>query len=190
MTTTRQLASGLGGAIGSDFISNLNRLVFTEFDGKISRYDLVRSLDRIVFSGVATMPANASLSLMNGTSAQGGQIRWDHTSPGGTRVMRPQGTCMLAYLGHVNYNAVGYADLQQLAYSQEFVGWPAGRWQPVDQRRCVCGLQLGSIACGPLRLRQGGSRQLWRRHPGALAVLPAAPCLPGAGYRVILNLRM
>jgi hypothetical protein len=119
MTTTKQLVSGLGGAIGSDFISTQNRLIFAEFDGKISRYDLLRSLDHIVLSGVATMPADSSLNLMNGTSAMGGQIRWDHTSPAGTRVMRPQGTCMLAYLGQVNYNGVGYADMQQLTYSQD-----------------------------------------------------------------------
>ena len=114
MTTTKVLATGIGGAIGSDFRRNLNRLVFVEFSGMISRIDLLRSLAAPAFSGVVTMPADSSLDLTNGTSAQGGHIRWDHTSPGGHAVMRPQGNCDLAYLGLVNYNALTQAELQAI----------------------------------------------------------------------------
>ncbi len=124
MTTTQQLVSGLGGAIGSDFIATQNRLVFTEFDGKISRYDLVRSLR-----------GTSSLSLVTGASlhTEGGHIRWLLAALVGSGVMQPEGECMLAYLGHVNYNAVGYADLQHLTYSKDsLVGAPGPGNQLAD----------------------------------------------------------
>jgi len=38
--TTTQFIGGLGGAIGSEFISAQNRLVFVEYGGRLSRYDL------------------------------------------------------------------------------------------------------------------------------------------------------
>jgi len=117
--TTTELASGLGGAIGSSYVQATNQLYFVEFDGKVSVLDLVPGLEATVFTGVATMPANTSLDLGDGTSAQGGQIRWDHTSPGSERVMRPQGNCRLSYLGMVNYNALDYASLLNLDYSQD-----------------------------------------------------------------------
>lgn len=72
MTTSTQLASGLGGAIGCDYKRSSNQLFFVEFNGKVSVLDLVQPLDTVVFSGTATMPANSSLSLFNGTSSQGG----------------------------------------------------------------------------------------------------------------------
>src|SRR5690242_303179 len=112
MASTKQLATGLGGAIGSDYQSSPHRLYFVEFNGKVSRLDLIRPLDHVVFTGTATMPPDTSLDLTNGTSAQGGHIRWDHT--GGGRVMRPQGNCQLANLGMVNYAAITHAELQDL----------------------------------------------------------------------------
>jgi hypothetical protein len=120
MTAFTQLASGLGGAMGSDYRLISNQLFFVEFNnGKVSVLDLVRKLDTVVFSGTATMPANSSLSLFNGTSAQGGQIRWDHTGSGGTLVMRPTGTCRLSYIGVADYNAITQAELQNLTYTYD-----------------------------------------------------------------------
>lgn len=119
MPTSVQLVTGLAGAIGCDYRASRSQLVFVEFGGKLSRLNLVRALAATVFSGTATMPADSSLDLTNGTSAQGGDIRWDHTSPGGGLVMRPQGNCRLAYLGLVSYSAVTHATLQGLTtYSQ------------------------------------------------------------------------
>ena len=118
MSSSITLTSGLGGAIGCDFNEMTRQLFFVEYDGKVSRLDLTRALDHVVYNGVATMPPDSSLDLTNGTSSQGGDIRWDHTSPGGGRVMRPQGNCELAYLGHVPFNSISYADLQELDYSQ------------------------------------------------------------------------
>jgi hypothetical protein len=120
MAAPIKLASGLGGAIGSDYVQSKNQVYFVEFNGKVSVLDLVRQLDAVVFTGAGTtMPADSSLDLTNGTSAQGGDIRWDHVSPDGKLVMRPQGNNELAYLGAAaNYDALGYAELQNLSYAQ------------------------------------------------------------------------
>ncbi len=126
MSVPRELATGLGGAIGCDYRRDPNYLILVEFDGKISRVDLVRALDHVVFSGTATMPADSSLDLTNGTSAQGGDIRWDHTDPSGGHVMRPQGNCELANLGVINYNSITHATLQDLAYSNASIHGDAG----------------------------------------------------------------
>jgi hypothetical protein len=126
MPASVQLVTGLGGAIGCDYRPSRNQLVFVEFAGRLSRLNLLRALDTTVFSGTATMPADSSLDLTNGTSAQGGHIRWDHTSPGGGLVMRPQGNCRLAYLGAVSYSAVTHATVQGLSYSQDSLNGAAG----------------------------------------------------------------
>lgn len=119
MSAPIQLATGLGGAIGSDYVQSRNQVYFVEFNGKVSVLDLVRPLEAIVFSGTATMPADSSLSLFDGTSAQGGQIRWDHTGPAGTLVMGPTGTCRLSYIGVADFNAITQAELQNLTYTYD-----------------------------------------------------------------------
>lgn len=118
MTTTTQLASGLGGAIGSHFQQATNQLFFVEFDGKVSVLDLIPQLEAVLFTGNAIVPPDTSLDLADGTSTHGGDIRWDHTSPGGQRVLRPQGNCRLSYLGNVNFNSLDHASLVDLPYSQ------------------------------------------------------------------------
>lgn len=49
MATPIQLATGLGGAIGSDYVLSRNQIYFVEYNGKISPLDLVRPLQAIVF---------------------------------------------------------------------------------------------------------------------------------------------
>ena len=116
MTISTQLATGLGGAIGSDFVLSRNEVYFVEFNGKISVLDLVRPLEAIVFSGTATMPVNSSLNLSNGTSAQGGDIMWYHQSPGGKLAMRGTGNNNLSFIGIADFNAITQAELQNLSY--------------------------------------------------------------------------
>jgi hypothetical protein len=118
MAIPLQLATGLGGAIGSDYVLSSNQVFVVEYNGKISRLDLVRPLEAVVFSGTVTMPANSSLDLTNGTSAQGGHIRWDHTSSDGKLVMRPQGNCFLSYFGVTNFDTITQAELQNPSYTQ------------------------------------------------------------------------
>jgi hypothetical protein len=117
MTTQIQLASGLGGAIGSDYILSRNQVCIVEYSGRISLLNLIRPLDVVIFSGNASISQNASLSLFNGTSSQGGQIRFDHTSPGNKLVMRGQGSCQLAWIGVTDFNSVTQAELQNLSYT-------------------------------------------------------------------------
>ncbi len=121
MPTPVQLATGLGGAIGSDYVLSRNQLYFVEYNGNISRLDLVRPLEAVVFSGTVTMPANSSLDLSNGTSAQGGHIRWDHSSPGGILVMRPQGNCTLSTATIINFDKITEAELQNPPYTQNSI---------------------------------------------------------------------
>ena len=83
MTTTRQLLDGLGGAMGSHYVAATNQLYFVEIDGKVSVLDVVHSLDTVVFSGTAVVAPDSRPSLADGTSEGGGDIRWDHESPGG-----------------------------------------------------------------------------------------------------------
>src|SRR6185503_4795126 len=51
MATPIKLATGLGGAIGSDFVRSGNQLYFVEFNGKLSVLNLVRPLVGIVAQG-------------------------------------------------------------------------------------------------------------------------------------------
>jgi DNA-binding beta-propeller fold protein YncE len=121
IATRTQLATGLGGAIGSHYVRNRNQLYFVEFNGKVSVIDLIQALDTTVYSGTIVMPANSSLDLTNGTSIQGGHIRWDHVHPASARVLRPQGNCALAYLGAANFDSITHADLQNLKYSADSI---------------------------------------------------------------------
>ena len=52
---SQTLVTGLGGAIGSSFVTSRNRLVFVEYDGKISRYDLVSASAAIISSGTTVL---------------------------------------------------------------------------------------------------------------------------------------
>ncbi|MCX6252414.1 MAG: hypothetical protein NTX61_16900 [Bacteroidetes bacterium] len=117
----KQLATGLGGVIGSDYVQSRNQLYFVENNGKISVLDLIRKLDTIVFNGTATMPPDSSLDLINGSVAKGylGDIRLDHNSTDGKLVMRPQGNCRLSLIGMVNFEGITQAELQNLSYSQD-----------------------------------------------------------------------
>ncbi len=119
MTNLIEIVNGLGGAIGCDYQKDSNQLVFVEYaKGQISRLNILRPLDAVVFSGTVIMSADSSLNLSDGTSAQGGQIRWDHINPNADLNMRPQGTCELAYIGNVDFDMISSAELQNLKYSQ------------------------------------------------------------------------
>ncbi len=119
MTTTRQLLDGLGGAMGSHYVATTNQLYFVEVDGKVplDTTNLVHSLDTVVFSGTAVVAPDSSPSLADGTSEGGGDIRWDHESPGG------QLSCAARA-------AVGWA-----TWAWSTCPTPSGRRQPLSPRR-------------------------------------------------------
>jgi hypothetical protein len=54
MANPVQIVSGLGGAIGCAYRQSHNQLVFVEFNGKLSRYDLFPSAV-IVSSGTTVL---------------------------------------------------------------------------------------------------------------------------------------
>jgi hypothetical protein len=129
----------VSGAIGCDFRHAKNQLILVQNSGQVSRLDLTRPLDSIVFSGTATIPADTSLSLNDGTSIHGGHIRWDHQpvlmpvaklqndkpiikkplKSATLLMLRPQASCYFSYLGQADYNSITSDELQDLPYSQQ-----------------------------------------------------------------------
>lgn len=113
------LATGLGGAIGCDYLNSRNQLIFVEYDGKISRIDLVCSVDSVVSSGIAVLHGTYKFNFDTGTEGSGAGVSdvfWhQHTST--IRSMDPQGSAKIANIGVVNFNGVSAAELQGLSYS-------------------------------------------------------------------------
>lgn len=121
MTTSTQLATGLGGVIGCDYLHSRNQLIFVEFDGKISRIDLVRPVHSIVSSGAATLHGTWIFDLETGSEValehrELADIWWEqHDSV--HRSMVPLGNAEISNIGVVNFNGVSVAELQGLSYS-------------------------------------------------------------------------
>ncbi len=117
--SSTQLVSGLGAAIGSDFIQSKNKLVFVEYaTGKISSLDLFPSFN-IVSQGTTTLKGTFLFDFDNGV--QGGispnaDVWWDQQTPI-LRQMVPQNNARILNLGMVNFNTITAANLQNLPYS-------------------------------------------------------------------------
>lgn len=123
MITPVSLQGGLGGAIGSAIDTIQQRLYFVEFDGKISRLDLLpQSATIIASSNSATLQGTHLFNLDNGThSTTGGagtgwDIWWEQETSV-QRKMTPRNGAALAYLGNVSYNAISFADLAAFHYT-------------------------------------------------------------------------
>lgn len=116
-----ELVSGLGGAIGSHFIQDQNRLVFVEFTGRLSRFDLIARSRTIrsgtdVLRGTFQFDFDRGVHSVTGGSGSGWDVFWrQHTAV--KRSMVPQSGAQLAYLGHVNFNSISGAQLQALTYT-------------------------------------------------------------------------
>lgn len=116
MSSSVQLVTGLAGAIGSDFRSAQNRLLFVEFGGKLSRLDLQRTAS-VVTSGAATLLASYGFNLDTGKEdATGtpltGDIWWSPPT-GMVRI----GSAQMINLGVTNFAAITPDTLQSLPYS-------------------------------------------------------------------------
>jgi hypothetical protein len=118
MASSIQLASGLGGAIGSDVRRTQNQLLFVEFAGKLSRLNLYRTATTI-FSSTDVLKGTWVLDLETGVQtgfAPEGDIWWEqHTDV--IRTMEPQNNARLANLGNVDFNAITPDTLASLTYS-------------------------------------------------------------------------
>ena len=109
--------TGLGGAIGCDFISAAQRLVFVEYSGNLSRFDLFPSAT-VVSSGTTVLQGTYTFDLDTGT--EGGlspaeDIWWDQQTAV-ARQMVPQNGAGIINLGVVDFNALSLAALAPLAY--------------------------------------------------------------------------
>jgi Strictosidine synthase len=118
-TTPVQLQSGLGGAIGSDFRTAQNQLVFVEYNpGKLSALNLF-SPSTVVSSGTTTLKGTFLFDL--DTGVQGGpaataDIWWDQQTTV-ARQMVPQNSAVILNLGVANFNAITANNLEFLPYA-------------------------------------------------------------------------
>lgn len=112
------LISGLGGAIGGDYRSSINRLFFVEFDGKVSRLDLIPSAS-IIQSGTVTIPGTHTLDLDTGTlSGPSGQrdIWWQQATTT-QRSLTPMDGATIHRIGAASFPLLSYPELLSLPYS-------------------------------------------------------------------------
>lgn len=119
MTALTQLASGLGGAIGCDYRRSSNQLFFVEFNGKVSVLDLVRPLAATVSQGTTVLKGtwifDCETGALSGNLSGPGDIWWEQQTSTQRR-MTPVAGAKIVNLGHVDFNAITYAELQNLAY--------------------------------------------------------------------------
>lgn len=121
------LVSGLGGAIGGDFRAVWNRLYFVEFDGKLSRLDLIPRA-RIIRSGTLTIPGTHTLDLDTGTLSPAGDAAdlWWQQMTTSTRQLTPVNGAEVHRIGPANYARLTCARLMALAYTTDPVSGTPG----------------------------------------------------------------
>jgi hypothetical protein len=117
--TPVQLLSGLGGAIGSDFRTAQNQLVFVEYGtGKLSALNLF-SPSTIVSSGTATLKGTFTFDLdtgVEGGPASNSDIWWDQQTAV-LRQMVPQNGAGILNLGVTNFATITANNLEFLPYT-------------------------------------------------------------------------
>lgn len=117
--TAIQLATGLGGAIGSNYRRSRNQLYFVEFNGKVSRLDLVRPLAATVSQGTTVLKGtwifDCETGALGGDLSGPGDIWWEQQTATERR-MAPVAGAKIVNLGVVDFNAITYAELQNLNY--------------------------------------------------------------------------
>ena len=123
MTTSTPLVTGLGGAIGCDYLQSHDQLIFVEFDGKISRINMVHSPVSTVSSGKAILHGNHGFDLDTGNELYAPDwsaypqvdIVWDVGNLPQPFLIPKVGTKM-ALIGEVNFDDVSAAELLGLSY--------------------------------------------------------------------------
>src|SRR5271168_1410890 len=120
MPTSIQLASGLGGAIGCDFRTAQNQLIFVEYAaGKLSSLDLFPA-STIVAQGTGTV-LKGTWSFDFDTGAESAitppvDVFWEQVSTV-VRQMVPLNGAKIVNLGAVNFASLTAANLQLLPYA-------------------------------------------------------------------------
>ena len=112
-----QLISGLGGAIGSRHLPTRNKLLFVEFDGKISVLNLIRPLVSTVSQGTAVIQGTWYFDCETGSlgTSAAGDIWWEQQTTT-QRQMTPINGAKIVNLGQVSWSSVTSATLQTLVY--------------------------------------------------------------------------
>lgn len=118
MTTPTPLATGLAGAIGSDFRPAHAQLVFVEFGGNLSRLNLFRSATK-VSSGTAILKGTFTFDLETGVEGDltANSDLWWEQKTAKARQMTPWKSARIVNLGVVNFDAITPDNLQHLTYS-------------------------------------------------------------------------
>lgn len=111
----QQLVTGLGGAIGSDYRAAGHQLMFVEFSGKLSRLNLIPNAT-ILSQGTVTIPGTWLFDFETGAVTDSGADVWWEQMTYTERQMTPRGGAEIVRLGAVNYNAISYPELLELAY--------------------------------------------------------------------------
>jgi hypothetical protein len=115
--TPVQLKSGLGGAIGSDFRSAQNQLVFVEYAGKLSAFNLFSPFV-VVSSGAITLKGTFTFNLdtgVEGVAPANADIWWDQRTAV-IRQMTPKNSATILNLGVTNFAAINANNLEFLPY--------------------------------------------------------------------------
>jgi hypothetical protein len=117
MSTSTQLVTGLGGAIGCDLRQAQNQLVFVEYSGNLSRLNLFRS-GTVVSAGTAIIKGTFQFDLDTGVEGVGAtaDIWWDQKTAV-LRSMAPQNGATLVNLGTAGFSAISPNTLASLGYS-------------------------------------------------------------------------
>lgn len=108
----------LGGAIGCDFRSGLNQLLFVEFAGKLSRMNLFPSAT-VVSSGTLVLKGTWTFDLDTGTEggvSANADIWWEQMTTV-ARQMTPQNGAGILNLGAVDFASLSASGLQKLPYA-------------------------------------------------------------------------
>ena len=119
MATPTQLATGLGGAIGSDYVQSLNEVYFVEYNGRVSVIDLVRPPAGTVSQGTIVITGTWIFDCEAGTlggAGGAGDIWWEQIDTV-RRQMTPRNGARSSNLGLVDFNAITAVQLQNLPYS-------------------------------------------------------------------------
>ena len=121
MPTPIELVGGLAGAIGCDFRQPNNQLVFVEYGGKLSTYDLFPAAT-IVSQGSATLKGTFLFDLDTGTESVPGppvgtnwDIFWEPVTSV-AREMRIYDNTKIVNIGVVPFASVTPSGLQSLTY--------------------------------------------------------------------------
>ena len=168
-TVTQLPSPALGGAIGCDFRSGLNQLLFVEFPSA-----MVVSQGTTVLKGTFTF--DLETGIQGGVSANA-DIWWDQMTTV-ARQMVPQNGAGILNLGAVDFDSLSASGLQKLPYGSTPI--PGSN----DATNKLVNGDVFAVRTNAGNFRQGPCRQLRVRHDHRLGDLPSGPHVRGPRHRL------